>query len=133
MSCPAPLLSRPSLHTWALAAALAVGTAHASPCDPGSDHLRPQADAGAAQRQPLLRPFLIRGLAVTAVQQHDGQRWLELAVDSTATAARTLSSTPAGALRTGPDRPGAVLLACSTLETLTTAALPPRALSAPLW
>jgi hypothetical protein len=107
----------------------AASTASATPCAAGSAHLG-RADAAAPERQPLVRPFVIGGMAATAVRQHDGQRWIELAVDSVATAGRVLG-TPAALLRAAPE--GAVLLACSALDTPVAAAPAARSLSAPLW
>jgi hypothetical protein len=105
-------------------------TASATPCAVDSTHLG-RAQAHAPQRQPLLRPFVIGGMAATAVRQHEGQRWIELAVDSVGTAGRALGA-PASLLRTTPE--GAVLLACSALEVRQVAAAPAvRSLSAPLW
>ncbi len=82
---------------------LAAASAHASPCAAPGDYVR----AGVAEaRQPLVKPFVVQGLAVTALRQLAGQPWLELAVDSEATARRTLAGAEVQTVN------GAVLLSC---------------------
>jgi hypothetical protein len=93
----------------ALLASLVVASAQASPCAAPGDYLR--ASASAAQRQPLVRPFVLEGLAVTALHQRGDQAWLELAVDSESTARRALSA-QGGDVQTVA---GAVLVSCRGL------------------
>jgi hypothetical protein len=101
------------------------GAVHANPC--ASDDVPTTATA---ERQPLQRPYVLKGLAATATQQRGGERWLELAVDSPATVARVLGTRPA--LRLEQDASGRVLLACSSLDG---SAIPLRsaALTQALW
>lgn len=113
---------------WAAAGLLAAASlgAAASPCADGN-----QTPASQPARSPLLKPWVINGLAATAVRLHDGQRWLELAVDSVGTASRVLG-TPAAMLHS--PQSGVVLLSCAAFELRQVAAAPSaRSLSAPLW
>jgi hypothetical protein len=96
-----PRLARTAL--LALAAAIA-GPVLASPCFAPGGFVK----VAASERQPLTRPYVVKGLAVTALRQHDGASWLELAVDSEATARRALG-TAAGEVSSVD---GAVLLSC---------------------
>ena len=102
------------------------GLATASPCTASASYVR----SPEAARAPLLRPYLIGGMATTALHLRDKQRWLELAVNDAATAQRLLAG------RTAPpmlaEVGGAVLLACDGLEAGDgrQAAAP---LAAPLW
>ena len=99
----------------------------ASPCAAPAEFVK----AGAGERQPLTRPYVVQGLAVTAVHQRDGAAWLELAVDSEGTARRALSAQ--GAFGGEITRAGdVVLLSCRGLGT---EAAPRRVatLAAPLW
>lgn len=95
----------------ALLAGIVVTSASASPCAAPGDYLR--ASAGAEPRQPLVRPFVIEGLAVTALHQRGDQAWLELAVDSESTARRALTA-QGGEVQTVA---GAVLVSCRGLPT----------------
>lgn len=104
--------------------ALAAGAALASPCQAPADFVR--AGAAGQARQPLLRPFVVQGLAVTALHQRAGQSWLELAVDSEATARRTLGTHDGEVQATD----GAVLLSCRSGAA---AAAPPRTATPALW
>jgi hypothetical protein len=79
----------PTLFASLVLSAAAVGAAQASPCAQPADYVK--ATAAGIERQPLLRPYLVGGLAVLAVRQHDSQAWLELAVDSADTARRALN------------------------------------------
>jgi len=95
----------------ALAALLALASlpSLASPCAAPAEYVRGTvgaATAAGAERLPLLRPYVLQGLAVTALRQVSDQLWLELAVDSEATARRALAGAE---LQT---RDGVVLLAC---------------------
>lgn len=123
---PAVALSRLAMVLILAAPALAA----ASPC--AADAVGPSSTVAAAERQPLLRPLVVGGMAVTAVQQRGGERWLELAVDSPATAARLLQVRAGAAPRLERDARGAVLLACSALEGGTAGARM-AALAPPLW
>jgi hypothetical protein len=123
-----------SLRRSALALALGasmLSAAQGNPCD-GNSVPAPSAGGAAAERQPLLRPLMLGGMAVTALQQRDGERWLELAVDSPATAARLLSGRSAGVVRLTQDGRGAVLVACATLDA-PTGGTRMAALAQPLW
>lgn len=44
---------------------------------------------------PLVRPYVVAGMAAVAVAQHDGDRWLELAAHSADDARRQLAVAPA--------------------------------------
>ena len=93
---------------FALSSLSALGSAHASPCAQPAEYLK--ARSAEAERQPLQRPYLIGGLAVLAVRQHDAQSWLELAVDSADTARRSLGALADKARVETLD--GAVLVSC---------------------
>jgi hypothetical protein len=126
------LPTRPAVSLSRLAAVLilaAPALAAASPC--AADALGP-ATVAATERQPLLRPLVVGGMAVTAVQRRDGERWLELAVDSPATAARLLQGRAGTVPRLERDARGAVLLACAALEAGSGGARM-AALAPPLW
>jgi hypothetical protein len=101
------LLPRPALSilvTLAAVTAVTAGPALASPCVAPDGFVK----VAATQRQPLTRPYVVKGLAVTALRQHDGASWLELAVDSEATARRALGTAAGEVSSVG----GAVLLSC---------------------
>ena len=51
---------------------------------------------------PLLRPYVIGGIAAVAVREEGGQRWLELAVHSASDARRQLSGRAPGAGNADP-------------------------------
>lgn len=117
-----------------LAAALtaAVATpALASPCAAPAGYVK----AVDAARAPLLRPFVVGGLAAVALQQRDNERWVELAVPSVATAQRALAGAPG--VQAEPrllNAAGTVLLACSSLGTgELRVAQQGSALATPLW
>jgi hypothetical protein len=94
----------------AVVASLASTGAWASPCAVPGDYLR--AGSGQEQRQPLVRPYVIEGLAVTALHQREGQLWLELAVDSESTARRALAAPGSEVHKLSA---GAVLVSCRGL------------------
>lgn len=98
---------RSTLAAAVMAAATFAAPALASPCSAPAEFVRSQA----GERQPLTRPYVVQGMAVTAVQQRDGAAWLELAVDSEATARRTLGAQAGELVSAG----GAVLLSCRAL------------------
>jgi hypothetical protein len=95
-----------------LAVGLAVcsGLATASPCERRAEFVRPASLD--AERQPLVKPYVLNGIAVLAVRQHAQQEWLELAVDSVASAQRLLAADGARVQALG----SAVLLACQGLD-----------------
>lgn len=126
MSIRAIALPRHRFAATLLIASALSGAALANPCTPGRE---PGAPAS-AERQPLHRPYVLNGLAATATRQHGGERWLELAVDSPATAARLLGATATP--RIERDSRGQVLLACASIGS-TVAPLGMAALSQPLW
>ena len=107
--------------------AATLGAAQASPCVQPADYVK--AAAPGAERQPLQRPFLVGGLAVLAVRQHDAQNWLELAVDSAETARRALigQADKARVEAVG----GAVLVSCNGLQARAPGELKPAV--AALW
>ena len=104
----------PRLMFAAAAAVLAAPLAWANPCTVPASFVK----APDAARAPLLRPFVLGGLATTALHQQGQERWLELAVPSAATAQRALMGvagvTDAPRLK---EAGGVVLLACSSLGT----------------
>jgi hypothetical protein len=101
---------------------LAAASAIASPCAAPGDYVR----AGVTEaRQPLVRPFVVQGLAVTALRQLAEQPWLELAVDSEATARRALAGAEVQTVN------GAVLLSCRAVAAQDGRRV--AAASAPLW
>ncbi len=51
---------------------------------------------------PLLRPYVIGGIAAVAIREEGGQRWLELAVHSADDARRQLSGRASAAGRAEP-------------------------------
>lgn len=81
----------------------------ASPCSAPADFVK----GNGATRAPLLRPFVVSGLAATALHQRDNERWLELAVDKADTVHKALAgrADAARVLETN----GVVLLACRSL------------------
>lgn len=86
--------------------------AWASPCTAPASYVK----APEATRAPLLRPFVIGGLAATALHQRGDERWLELAAPSVATAERALASVKTlGATPRLSAEGGSVLVACSSL------------------
>ena len=113
-----------------LTAAVAV-PALASPCAAPAGYVK----AVDAARAPLLRPFVVGGLAAVALQQRDNERWVELAVPSVATAQRALAG--AQGVQAEPrllNAAGTVLLACSSLGTNELrVAQQGGALATPLW
>jgi hypothetical protein len=78
--------------------------ATASPCEAPEQFVRASKFAlGAEDRTaPLLRPYVIGGIAALSVREAAGQRWLELAVHSTEDARRQLASRAPGDSRTEP-------------------------------
>lgn len=108
----------------AVAATLALATlaTWASPCTAPAEYVRASASA---ERQPLVRPYVLQGLAVIALRQVANQPWLELAVDSEATARKAV----AGAQLKTVD--GVVLLACGAPLSVVQAPRPQGA--SPLW
>jgi hypothetical protein len=104
----------------------------ASPCAAPAEFVK----ASAGERQPLTRPFVVNGIAVTAVHQRDGASWLELAVDSEGTARRALSAQGAagGEITRAGD---VVLLSCRGLlasaHAADAAGRRVATLAAPLW
>jgi hypothetical protein len=113
-----------------LTAAVAV-PALASPCAAPAGYVK----AVDAARAPLLRPFVVGGLAAVALQQRDNERWVELAVPSVATAQRALAG--AQGVQAEPrllNAAGTVLLACSSLGAHDLrVAQQGGALATPLW
>ena len=85
--------------------------AHANPCERPQDFVR-VADAGQG-RAAMVRPYVLKGIAVVALHQRDGQRWLELAVDSAGTARRSLLLEGAAGQQVVEDG-GRVLVACDS-------------------
>jgi hypothetical protein len=117
-----------------LVAAMATASALpalASPCAAPASYVK----APEAARAPLLRPFVVGGLAAVALHQRDNERWVELAAPSVATAQRALAG--ATGVQAEPRLLGAngtVLLACSSLGTDTLrVAQQGSALATPLW
>jgi hypothetical protein len=53
--------------------------------------------SGSTPSAPLLRPYLIAGIAAIGLREEGGQRWLELAVHSAADARKQLSARTTGA------------------------------------
>ena len=100
MNLAAPILAA------VVTATLAPAVLAASPCEAPEQFVRAarlevRAEPGAA---PLLRPYVIGGIAAIGVREEAGQRWLELAVHSADDARRQLTArTP------GTDRPEPVL------------------------
>jgi hypothetical protein len=117
----------PTLLASIVLSAAALGSASASPCTQPGDYVK--AAAAGSERQPLLRPYLVGGLAVLAVRQHEAQSWLELAVDSTDTARRALNG-QADKARVELIA-GNVLVACSGLQARAVAERKPAV--AALW
>lgn len=93
MQSAAPLLAALTLATLA-------PVAHAvTPCDAPEQFVRVAVSdgRGAPQAAPLLRPYVIGGIAAIGMREEGGQRWLELAVHSAADARRQLSARAANA------------------------------------
>lgn len=120
-------------HTLALIAAALVGfatqSAVANPCERPQDFVR-AAEAGSG-RAPVLKPHLVQGMAVLAVQQRAGERWLELAVDSAGTARRALEQADAHAQPRLLEEGGQVLLSCRSAPAASGQVA--KALAQPLW
>lgn len=76
----------------------------ASPCEAPEQFVRTARleVGGAPQPAPLLRPYVIDGIAAVAVREEAGQRWLELAVHSADDARRQLSGRGQAADRAQP-------------------------------
>jgi hypothetical protein len=74
----------------AVSASAASAAAAASPCEAPDRYLRAAAVAP-GQTAPLVRPYVIAGIAAVALREDGGQRWLELAVHSTDDARRALA------------------------------------------
>lgn len=104
----------------------------ASPCAAPASYVK----APDAARAPLLRPYVLGGLAATALHQRGDERWLELAAPSVATAERALASVKglAGTPRLSAEG-GSVLVACSSLGSsdLRVAQQPSSTVATPLW
>jgi hypothetical protein len=121
---PAP--RRPAPFAVLLLAVAAAGSAAASPCVAPGEFVK----AADAARQPLTRPYVVKGLAVTALRQHDGASWLELAVDSEASARRALGAAAGEVSSTG----GVVLLSCrAAAASGSGAGVAPPMLAQSLW
>ncbi|KPF50480.1 hypothetical protein IP87_18605 [beta proteobacterium AAP121] len=118
-----------------LAAALATALAApalASPCAAPAGYVKTTETA----RAPLLRPFVLGGLAAVALHQRDNERWIELAVPNVGTAQRALAG--ANGVQAEPrllSAAGTVLLACSSVggTDLRVAQQDKGALATPLW
>ena len=76
----------------------------ATPCEAPEQFVRAsKLDVGTVpSAAPLLRPYVIRGIAAVAVREEAGQRWLELAVHSADDARRQLSGRAPAADRAEP-------------------------------
>ncbi len=76
----------------------------ATPCEAPEQFVRaPKLEVGApADAAPLLRPYVIGGIAAVALREDAGQRWLELAVHSADDARRQLSGRAPAAGRAEP-------------------------------
>jgi hypothetical protein len=70
----------------------------ASPCEAPEQYVRASKLAVVTDAPaPLLRPYVIGGIAAVAVREDTGQRWLELAVHSVDDARRQLADRAASA------------------------------------
>jgi hypothetical protein len=75
----------------------------ASPCEAPEQYVRASKLAVVTDAPaPLLRPYVIAGIAAVAVREDTGQRWLELAVHSVDDARRQLGDHAASADGTVP-------------------------------
>jgi hypothetical protein len=65
----------------------------ASPCEAPDHYLRAGTPGSLADGQaaPLVRPYVLGGIAAVALREEGGQRWLELAVHSVDDARRALA------------------------------------------
>jgi hypothetical protein len=90
----------------------------ASPCDAPDLFLKPVRAVSAPS--PLVRPYVIAGLAALAVREEGDARWLELAVHSADEARRQLAPVAAGA--TVEIRDARVWLRCPASPPLVSAA-----------
>ena len=102
--------------------AASAGAFAASPCDAPDLFLKPvRAESRAVSApSPLVRPYVIAGLAALAVREEGDERWLELAVHSAAEARRQLAAVTADA--TVELRDARVWLRCPAPPTLVSAA-----------
>ena len=113
----------------AFIATLSVGSVMAAtPCTAPASYVK----SPEAARAPLLRPFVLNGVASTALHLRGDQRWLELAVPDTATAQRLLAGRADAQQFTQAG--GVVLLACRGLDSDDARVAQQGApLAAPLW
>ena len=85
--------------TLLLAAALPVAAHAATPCDAPEQYVRSaklDVRGGSPDAAPLLRPYVIGGIAALAVREEGGRRWLELAAHSAEDARRQLLARTGG-------------------------------------
>lgn len=82
-----------------LAAALPAAAHAATPCDAPEQYVRSaklDVRGGSPDAAPLLRPYVIGGIAALAVREEGGRRWLELAAHSAEDARRQLLARSGG-------------------------------------
>lgn len=100
-----------ALSTAVLSALLLPAVASASPCEMPGAYVQDVA----SDHAPLRRPYLIDGMAATALHRDADGRWLELAVDSATSARRLLAEHhPLAAVRQDERR---TLVRCDSLGT----------------
>jgi hypothetical protein len=77
----------------AVVLALPLAATASTPCDAPEQYVRSgKLDvASAAQATPLMRPYVVGGIAAIALREEGGQRWLQLAVHSADDARRQLA------------------------------------------
>jgi hypothetical protein len=79
--------------------ALPIAAGASTPCDAPEQYVRAgKLDvAPAVPAAPLLRPYVVGGIAAIALREEGGQRWLQLAVHSADDARRQLATRAPGA------------------------------------
>jgi hypothetical protein len=78
--------------------ALPFAAGAATPCDAPEQYVRAAKleVASVLQAAPLLRPYVVGGIAAVALREEGGQRWLQLAVHSADDARRQLAARASG-------------------------------------
>lgn len=112
MKTAASLRSLSSL-AWAALALVPVPTLASTPCEAPERYVR---SPKLVESSPLLRPYVISGIAAVSLRERDGERWLELAAHSAEDVRRTLRTRadPASPVAEVVDRDARVWLRCPT-------------------